>query len=143
MTLKFDATLAIEQAKRLAGRGIETGAIWLSGRLKEVLSEPAPRKLVKGPVIGFRYYRATTRAAPGAPPRKLSGRLRASIAWAKIDSLTYRVGTGVVYGKFLELHKRWPHPWLAPTVRTLTRALRGIMTGGATARAVLKTLGFP
>lgn len=88
------------------GRGLEAGAIFLKARVKETLSVPAPRKRVlgkRGKNAGVYYYRATTPATPGAPPRKLSGRLRSSITHEMSnDGLTARVGTNVEYAQHLE-----------------------------------------
>ena len=52
-------------------RGLEAGANVLLNKIKQKISVPAPRKLVMSK-RGDVYYRATTKAAPGAPPRKLS-----------------------------------------------------------------------
>jgi HK97 gp10 family phage protein len=52
-------------------------------------------------------------SAPGEPPRKQTGRLRASVA-TEVDGLTGRVGTNVEYGRYLELGTRRmaARPWL-------------------------------
>jgi hypothetical protein len=76
--------------------------------VKQTLSVPAPRKrVVAGPrssAPGTIYYRATTPATPGAPPRKLSGRLRAAQAMEFNSSLNVaRIGSNVIYGRRLEL----------------------------------------
>jgi phage gpG-like protein len=53
---------------------------------------------------------------PGEPPRKQTGRLRASVTHeVDPDRLTGRVGTNVEYGRHLELGTRrglLPRPWL-------------------------------
>ncbi len=67
-----------EQVRRGAGKGLNAGRIFLAARIKEMLSIPAPRKRVKTGG-GDIYYRATAPAIPGAPPRKLSGKLRQSV----------------------------------------------------------------
>lgn len=101
------------EAKRLVNRGIEVAGRFLVNVLKEVLSVPAPRKILTNRKTGVRYYVATIRATPGAPPRKLSGRGRASIA-SEHDRVTgiSRVGTNV---KYMARHERENHPWLEIT----------------------------
>lgn len=95
------------------GKGIRAAAIFLTARIKEELSVAAPRKAVvgsRGLRAGVRYYRATTPATKGAPPRKLSGRLRSSIGYSMADDgLRARVGTNVVYAPRLEFGG---HPFL-------------------------------
>jgi phage gpG-like protein len=64
---------------------------------------------------GARIYGANP-SAPGEPPRKQTGRLRASVTYEVEEaSLTARVGTNVEYGKYLELGTKKgiaPRPWL-------------------------------
>jgi len=78
-----------EQVKRAAGKGLNAARIFLTSRIKEELSVPAPREKVVGHA-GEIYYRATTPAIKGAPPRKLSGRLRTSIT-SKMQSETLAI----------------------------------------------------
>ncbi|VTS05309.1 hypothetical protein [Tuwongella immobilis] len=90
-----------EEVERAAGRGLTAAAIFLSGRIKEVVSVPAPRKRVKTKRGGI-AYRAATPATPGAPPRKLTGRLRASIGYeVAVDGKVARVGTNMIYARRL------------------------------------------
>lgn len=81
--------IAIQIQKR-AATGVQAAAVFLAARLKEVVSEPAPRKRYQGRDGNFRY-RATTRAVTGAPPRKLSGKLR--------QSVTYTIAAPINLGK--------------------------------------------
>jgi phage gpG-like protein len=64
---------------------------------------------------GRRVYGAFP-SAPGEPPRKQTGRLRASVTYEVDETeLTGRVGTNVRYGRYLELgteHGLLPRPWL-------------------------------
>ena len=97
-----NAAKVAAEVKRRAGQGLKAATIFLPSRIKEILSVPAPRVLVK-PKFGAPYYRATTPATPGAPPRKLSGQLRRSIAWEMRQADTVgRVGTNMVYARRLE-----------------------------------------
>jgi phage gpG-like protein len=107
-----------------AVRGLTAAAVHLTKRLKEVLSSPAPRTRVtarSGALAGSVYYRATSPATPGAPPRKLTGRLRASVSYL-VDAagLRARVGTNVIDGA---VHEHGNHPWLLPTLAAERSAL--------------------
>jgi phage gpG-like protein len=102
--------------RRRAERAVTAGSVELTAKVKEALSEPAPRKRVLSR-RGVYYYRATERATRGAPPRKLSGRLRASVTRATLDTPdgpVGRVGTNVVYAR---RHELGTHPFLAPTLQ--------------------------
>ncbi len=93
-------------------RALAAGAITLVGRVKETLSVPAPRSRVRSRA-GVVHYRATTPATPGAPPRKLSGRLRASQGYSVSPStLTARIGSNLIYAGW----EYRGHPYLAPTL---------------------------
>lgn len=79
-----------EQVEKAQGKGLNAARIFLQARIKEELSVPAPRKRMPDGT-----YRATTRAIPGAPPRKLSGRARASITGRMVTPKLAEVGTNV------------------------------------------------
>lgn len=109
---------------------MQAAAVFLAARVKETVSVPAPRKRVVNSLGDIRY-RATSRAVPGAPPRKLSGRLRQSITHvyqpsanpkAKkgqggkgIVGLKARSAKGFNYPKQLE--KKTDHKYLVVTAR--------------------------
>ena len=79
----------LEYSKRL-----EAAAILLKNDIKESISEPSNH--------------GRTPSEPGEPPHKESGRLRASISHEmNEDKSVARVGTNVLYGKFLELGTRF------------------------------------
>lgn len=127
MPVRSPAEIEAEIVRR-AGRGVASASYFLQARLKEVLSVPAPRKRVRS-ASGVVYYRATTPALPGAPPRKLSGRLRASIAVEMVstsDGLVGRIGTNVFYGR---VHEEGLHQWLVPTMRKYRSAIYRIVIG--------------
>lgn len=75
-----------KQILRGAGKGINAGRIFLAARIKETLSVPAPRKKIWDKHGNFEWV-ATTAATPGAPPRKVSGKLRSSV-WSIMLSET-------------------------------------------------------
>ena len=79
------------QVNRSAGKGLDAARVFLNARVKEALSVPAPRRAVRAGLTGpsqpgkvraarkkggILYYVATTPAQVGAPPRKLSSRMR-------------------------------------------------------------------
>lgn len=112
------------EVKRRASQGLKAATIFLSARVRELISVPAPRKLMK-PKGGVPYYRATTPATPGAPPRKLSGQLRRSIAWEMRQNETIgRVGTNMVYGRALEAQG---HRYLTLAVDMYQNEIKTIM----------------
>jgi phage gpG-like protein len=126
------------QVVRGAGKGLNAARVFLTGRVKETLSVPAPRIIIrgrplpgkkKGPILG---YRAATPATKGAPPRKLSGRLRSSMTSLMISETTAVIGTnvrsvpskkyplGFPYGKYHELAEgrfkgSGQHRYIVPT----------------------------
>lgn len=114
------------EVTKLAGRGAQAAAYYYAARVKENLSVAAPRKTVTSRK-GVRYYRATVPASPGAFPRKLSGRLRTSIA-VSFDPSTGvgRVGTNVVYARRLEFEG---HSFLLATLKAEMANIQRIVTG--------------
>jgi phage gpG-like protein len=108
-----------EECLKIAGLGVEAAGKFLKSRIKEVISEPAPRKRVTSRKTGTIYYRAKTKAKAGAPPRKLSGQLRRSITeeYSKVLR-TSRVGTNVIYARRLEkgINGKNAHPYLVKTM---------------------------
>jgi phage gpG-like protein len=143
MSYENNAAKIAAEAERLAGRGIRAAAIFLTSRVKEIVSVPAPRRIAiagkraRWVPPGTRYYVATTPAIAGAPPRKLSGQLRRTITWEyREDIKTARVGTNIVYGRRLELgfprgHKT--HPYLSVALeryKTQLALIIGTVAGG-------------
>lgn len=124
------------QVKRSAGQGLNAARVFLTSRVKEALSVPAPRKAVRARALpsqkrgGILYYRATTPAEVGAPPRKLSGRMRTAQTSRMVTPMEAVLGNsargnpsrsnpdGFSYPKFHEEHD---HPFIAPTVKKWAR----------------------
>lgn len=104
----------LEMAKR-----IQACAILLTNDIKASISLPSNH--------------GATPSAPGEPPHKDTGRLRASIAWFfDPKALTARVGTNLLVGKWLELGTRFmaARPYIrAAWYRNLDRIQR-ILSGG-------------
>jgi hypothetical protein len=124
------------QVSRAAAKGVDAAAIFLAARVKETLSVPAPRKKVVTSA-GDIEYRATVRAIPGAPPRKLSGKMRQSVTYqlsaqrprgrgpaSAVVGLKARSKRGVNYPRILEYKG---HPYLMKTARQYRRELTTIV----------------
>ncbi len=143
-----------QQVQRGAGKGLAAAVTFLASRVREAVSVPAPRRAVRAAGVGRKkggilYYVATTRATPGAPPRKLSGKLRQSI-WSKMVSPTRaviganargypsgRYPQGANYPRILEKSvgsRR--HAFIAPTLVKYRREIRTIL--GRQMRLALK-----
>lgn len=122
-----------QQVERGANKGLEAGLIFLGARVREMMSVPAPRKRVKD-AGGNISYRATTRATPGAPIRKLSGKARASVTTRMVGpnhgilSVKARSVKGFNYPRAHEL--RTGHAFIAPTVAKYKRELMAIIGKG-------------
>ena len=110
-----------------AVRFLHRAAIVVKNRAKELLSVAGTGKKQgkqAGPVV---------RSLPGEPPRKQTGRLRASIAYEVDESaLTARVGTNVEYGRHLELGTKRgikPRPWLRRALAESMTRINLILAG--------------
>lgn len=123
------------EVRDAAGAGLDAARLFLEARVRETLSVPAPRK--KTPGGG---YRATARAVPGAPPRKLTGRLRQSVASRMESGTKAVVGVGARGNpprrfNYPLYHERkqagrpgsGKHPFLAPTVTKWRQQLAAIV----------------
>ena len=66
---------------------------------------------------------------PGEPPHKQTGFLFDSVAW-EARGLVRRVGTGVPYGRWLELGTTFlaPRPWLRRALYEMTAFIRAVMS---------------
>ena len=110
-----DEALAHVRAKMVAA--LHRAAMTVSRRAKELLSVPGTAfasghgKKKKGARITGAVV-----SQPGEPPRKQTGRLRASVTIdVDAEKLEARVGTNVKYGRYLEMGTRkgiLPRPWL-------------------------------
>jgi hypothetical protein len=113
------------QIEKNIGKGVNAARMFLVARVKEALSEPAPRIIVKDR-SGNKYYRATTKAIKGNPPRKLSGKLRSSVFSKMLTKTSFVIGAkaksdkGFPYSLYHEKKgygkKSGMHPYIAPTI---------------------------
>lgn len=111
---KWNGEQAEALIRRAFARNLHAAAIVVKGRAKVLLST-AGTGTTQGAGGKTRRVYGANPSAPGEPPHKQTGRLRASVAH-EVDagSLRARVGTNVTYGKFLELgtSKMAARPWL-------------------------------
>jgi len=122
--------VTIENTRRGIIRVLTRTAVECTNDLKKIVSVAAPRKVSKK--TGRVYAR--TKATPGAPPRKLTGRGRASISY-RIDKpeLVARVGTNVLY---MRVHEQSPpgtpglHQWVVPTMALNHSKYERLLAGG-------------
>lgn len=118
MTVEWHGDEAQAHVRARAVSFLRRAAIEVTRRAKELLSVAGTAvrsRSTRGGRKGARVYGAA-RSKPGEPPRKQTGRLRASVTY-EVDeaSLSARVGTNVEYGKHMELGTKRglaPRPWL-------------------------------
>ncbi len=83
----------------------------------------------------FKRVYGSNPSRPWEPPHKQTGRLRGSVAW-EVVGLVGRVGTNLLYGRWLELgtKRMKPRPWLRRALRECQDKIRAIfakpMSGG-------------
>jgi len=115
--VQWNGDAAMDYARKRAVQWLTRAAVEVSRRAKELLSIPGTA-MATG--LGRRKKRSriygAVRSAPGEPPRKQTGRLRASVTY-EVDeaAIEAQVGTNVEYGKYLELGTKRglaPRPWL-------------------------------
>src|SRR5688500_778763 len=110
MPAKNNVAATWDELHREELRRLARCASHAANEMKKTVSVPAPRKKAKK---SGRVY-ATVKATPGAPPRKLTGRGRAGIAWRLIaGELASEVGINVFY---MGRHERENHKWVKPTL---------------------------
>ena len=126
--------LALAVQKKLlkaTAKALKAAGRLLEAEVKKTLNVPAPRKRVKPRDGSPPYWRATTAAAPGAPPRRVSGDLRKSVKAVLKGPLQLHVVVpvrskprgsrpgGFRYGRYHEVaglgKKSGMHPFLRPT----------------------------
>ena len=109
---------ALDHCRKRAVAFLTRAALEVQRRAKELLSiagTAVRSQTSRGGRKGSRIYNANP-SAPGEPPHKQTGRLRASVTH-EVDPATLqaRVGTNIPYGRFLETGTKRgiaPRPWL-------------------------------
>jgi phage gpG-like protein len=128
--VEWHGDAAMDYVRRRAVQALTRCAIEVTRRAKELLSVAGTNQAGGKGGKGKRAYGAS-RSAPGEPPRKQTGRLRASVAY-EVDGLEARVGTNVTYGKHLELGTRRglaPRPWLRRALYETAGRIGQILSG--------------
>lgn len=116
-TVEADVDGAMDHVRRKAVGFVTRAAISVSRHAKQLLSVAGTGK-AKGQRNSKGQFKSgpVVHSQPGEPPRKQTGRLRASVTHeVDAETLTARVGTNVEYGKHLELGTEKgiaPRPWL-------------------------------
>ena len=119
MSVEWHGDAAMAHVRRNAVTFLTRAAIEVARRAKELLSVAGSGRSSVGRGSGGRFKSVqgpSTHSRPGEPPRKQTGRLRASVAH-EVDAGNLRaaVGTNVEYGRHLELGTSRglaPRPWL-------------------------------
>lgn len=128
MSFKWFGDNVQKEIKKKVNRGLRSAAIHLTNKVKEAISVPAPRKRVTSKKSGAIYYRATVKATPGAPPRKLSGQLRRTITYEVNETEDKaRVGTNLKYAK---RHEKGSHKFLEPTLQKNQTQIAALIAQG-------------
>lgn len=121
---------AQEKIRAEMGRRLAACAILVATRAKRLLSVAGTIKAGQGRDAKGRSKRAygSNPSAPGEPPHKQTGRLRASVAF-EVVGLVARVGTNVRYGRWLELGTRLvaARPWLRRALAECRSAIRATL----------------
>lgn len=131
---------ARDYVRKRALRFVTAACLVISRRAKELLSVSGTGSRTKGGGVvrkvkggkGRTVYGAFP-SAPGEPPHKQTGRLRASVAY-EVDeaTLTGRVGTNVEYARHLELGTRRglaARPWLRRALAESMGKVNEILSG--------------
>jgi phage gpG-like protein len=135
--VEWHGDAALQHVRSKAAAWIRRACITVARRAKELLSVAgtAVRSGVgrdrKGRFKGSRITGAV-RSQPGEPPRKQTGRLRASVTY-EVDEATLsgRVGTNVDYGRYLELGTKRgiaPRPWLRRALAECQSQILGFLS---------------
>jgi len=118
MAMRWHGEEFKRQTAEQLGKNLEAAAIHLKGEIKESLRI--------GNIDG------SSPSSAGEPPRRVTGRLSGSIAH-EVDRkrLIGRVGTNVLYGKFLELgtRKMAARPFIRPGLEKARHMIGRILAG--------------
>ncbi len=136
MTVEWHGDAAMAHVRRNAVRFLTRAAIEVERRAKELLSVAGSGRSSVGRGAGGRFRSVqgpVTRSSPGEPPRKQTGRLRASVT-REIDeaNLSAAVGTNVEYGRHLELGTKrgiLPRPWLRRALADMQGRINSLLSG--------------
>lgn len=137
--VSFDLDGAMGHVRGKAVGFLRRAAITVQRRAKELLSVAGTvPKSAAGKGRRARYKARKTgavRSAPGEPPRKQTGRLRASVTYEVDETgMNARVGTNVKYGRYLELGTKRgiaPRPWLRRALAEMWARVNELLAAGS------------
>lgn len=111
-------------------RNLTEAAIYLHGRIRELISGRQPRRRVRG-ASGKTYYRGSDPSLPGAPPHQVSGQLLRSIAF-EVNGNVARIGSNLAYSFWLEFgtKRMQARPFLRPALDQNKNELAAILSKG-------------
>lgn len=116
------------------GRRIRAACLYLSNAVKADISQAGTLRYTAGVTkkgnIRQRTIYNFTHSRPGNPPFKQTGHLRRSITW-EVVGLVGRVGTNLLYGRWLELGTRFmeARPFLRSNLMVHMLTIRTIIAG--------------
>ena len=135
MPVKWNGPAALASFERQMGRRLDAARFVVQNRAKVLISvdgtgtrgTPGARNK-QGRFLKRLVYGANP-SKPGEPPHVQTGRLRASVASERTGMMA-RVGTNVVYGRWLELGTvdMAARPWLRRSLVEMTPAVRAILS---------------
>jgi hypothetical protein len=106
--------------------------IWHGDKVQEDISNEIDKRLDLMAIAWVNLAKANLSIAGGGNPsprgdypHKQTGHLRRNIMWEKVSKLVDRVGTNVIYGKFLELI--YDRPFMSLTNMRIIPTFKKIM----------------
>jgi hypothetical protein len=129
-SLKDNSREMEAQLRKEMGNRLERAAILLQDKLKQAVSV-APGEIKRYGKKGV-YFKGVPASNPGDPPHKVTGSLRASIAYDMgADRQSVKIGTSEAVGAYLETGttKMAARPWLRPTLASCWSAIQKIIGG--------------
>lgn len=131
MQVRFFGAMVNRQIQGDLRKNLTLAAIHLRNAVKVALNRSQPYRISRGPK--GRWYKGLDPSRPGESPKKIRGDLQRSIAYEVTPNGQQAfVGTGLAYGKFLELGTRFilPRPFLRGTLAKESPAILKIIATG-------------
>jgi len=115
-----------QQLEAEMGRRLDAAATVVQGHAKQLVGREGAEPT--GGKKGGKLIYGARRSAPGEPPMKQTGRLQTSVANER-TGLIARVGTNVLYGRWLELgtSQMAARPWLRRSLVECMGTIRALI----------------
>ena len=129
MPVKWYGPQVTTEVKKITADKLERAARGFRDFLREKVSVPNTATLT-GPGGKHTQLRGANPSEPGEYPHKLTGQLRRNINMECDPTVMIaRIGTNVLYGKFLELGTRLmePRPWMSRGLMEFASRIKRIM----------------